>query len=137
MIVSGEVVGRWVCAKAGSKWSEHCRAIGWLSKGELVVGVMYDGYTGASIAMHSRCDDPSRVSRKFYQAIFDYPFNQLQVKRVTALVSSANTHAQRIDEKLGFVQEAVLADYFDDGDGIVYIMRRENCRWLPKDCSHD
>lgn len=130
MIVRGEVVGRWVAVKAEVQWTEACRAVGLMRDGVLVAGIVYDGYTGASIAMHSRCDDPKKVSREFLFAIFDYPFNQLGCKRVTGLVSTSNTHAQRVNEKLGWKRETVLKDYFLDGDGIIYCMRREDCRWL-------
>ena len=91
---------------------------------------MYDGYTGSSIAIHSRCDDPRHVSREFYFAIFNYPFNVLKVKQLKGLVSTANLKAQKVNEHLGFKREALLKDYFPDGDGIVYIMRPENCRFL-------
>jgi len=91
---------------------------------------MYDGYTGSCIASHSRCDDPRHVSREFYFAIFNYPFNVLKVKQLTGLVSTANLKAQKLDEHLGFERETIIKDYFPDGDGIVYIMRPENCRFL-------
>lgn len=125
-----EYVGRWVCAKAGGTWTPNCTAIGQEIDGKLIAGILYDGFTGASIAMSSRCDDPRKVSRRFYWMIFDYPFNQLRVKRVTGLVSTANKLAQRVNEHLGWKKEAQLEDYFPNGDAIVYIMRREDCRWL-------
>lgn len=80
--------------------------------------------------MHSRVDYPRKVTREWLRQIFDYPFNQLEVKRVTGLVCSNNTKAQKTNEHLGWKRETVLADYFPDGDGIVYIMRKEDCRWL-------
>lgn len=126
----GEKVGRWVCEKAGGNWTHLCSAIGQEYNGELIAGIMFDGYTGASISMHSRCDDPKHVSRKFFWMIFDYPFNQLKVNRVTGIVSTANTKAKEIDEKLGWIYETTLSDYFPDGDALIYIMRKEDCRWL-------
>ncbi len=130
MIVTGEVVGRWVAEKAHVHWTPICRAIGLMRGGKLVAGIMYDGFTGASIAMHSRCDNPRAVSREWLFAIFDYPFNQLGCKRVTGLVSTENKVAQATNEHLGWKRETVLKDYFLDGDGIVYVMRKEDCRWL-------
>jgi hypothetical protein len=131
-LVLGEVVGQWVCEKAGGQWTGLCQAIGWEADGELVCGIMYDSYTGpgGSVAMHSRCDAPEKVSRKWLWAIFDYPFNHLAVKRVAGLVPASNLQAQRTNEHLGWKRETTLADYFPDGDGIVYIMRRADCRWL-------
>lgn len=130
MIVVGETVGRWVGEGAKVPWTSECRAIGWLREGRLVCGILYDGYTGASIAMHSRVDEPQKVSREWLFAIFDYPFNQLAVKRVTGLVSTANLKAQETNEHLGWKRETVLKDYFKDGDGVVYVMRKGDCRWL-------
>lgn len=130
MIVIGQAVVRWVCEAAHADITSKATAIGWMVDGKLVCGIVYDGYTGSSIAMHSRCDDPRRVSREWLFAIFDYPFNQLKVKRVSGLVSAANLKAQKVNEHLGWKRETTLADYFPDGDGIVYIMRREDCRWL-------
>jgi ribosomal protein S18 acetylase RimI-like enzyme len=101
-----------------------------VSNGEFVMGVTYDNYTESSISIHGRCDIPGKVSREFYWAIFNYPFNQLKVKRLTALVSTANVKSQRLVEHLGFERETILKDYLKDGDGIIYIMRPETCRFL-------
>ena len=130
MIVTGETVGRWVCEKAGCHWDETCQAIGWQRDGVLVAAVMYDNYTGPSISMYSRIDDAKRVTKSWYKAIFDYPFNRLCVKAVRALVSTANEAARRLDEHIGFKVEGVLKDYFSDGDGIMYVMRPQDCRFI-------
>jgi len=125
-----ERVGRWVCDGFAGHWQPDNTAIGLEIDGALKVGVMYDNYTGASIAMHSRCIDPRATSREFYAHIFGYVFNQLKCKRATGIVCSNNARAIRVNEKLGWRREAVLADYFPDGDAIVFIMRREDCRFL-------
>lgn len=130
LVYDAERIGRWVTEKAGGTYHEGNQGIAVEHDGKLVAGIMYDGYTGASIAMHSRVDDKTKISREWLRQIFDYPFNQLKVKRVSGLVSSANTEAQKVNEKLGWIRETTLADYFPDGDGIVYVMRRDDCRWL-------
>ena len=81
MIVQGQEVGEWVLEKAGGHWNDRCIAIGQKIDDEMIIGVVYDDYTGASISIHSRCDIPAKVSREFYWAIFNYPFNVLKVKR--------------------------------------------------------
>lgn len=131
IVLDGERVARWVYEKAGGYFSPGGVGIGVENdRGELLVGVCYDGYTGPSIAIHSRCDDPRATSRRFYWMIFDYPFNQLGVTCVRGLVSTGNAHAQEINGRLGFQGEAMLKDYFPDGDAIIYVMRRADCRWL-------
>jgi len=130
VIVTGETVGRWVCEKAGCHWDNTCQAIGWQRDGELVAAVMYDNYTGPSVSMYSRIDCPTKLSRSWYRAIFDYPFNHLKVKAIRAMVSSANKKAQQLDEHVGFKIEAWIEDYFEDGDGIMYVLRPEHCRFI-------
>lgn len=130
MIYQGEPIGQWVCEKAGGTWTHVCQAVGQMKNDEIIAGVMYDGYTGSAISIHSRIDNPRKVSREFYWAAFDYPFNKLKVKVLRGLVSTANSDAQRLNLHLGFKEEARLKDYFPDGDGIVYVMRPENCRFL-------
>lgn len=123
-------ISRWVCDKAGGTPTELDTGIAIECGGILVAGIRFDGYTGSSIAMHSRVDNPRKITREWLRQIFDYPFNQLNVKRVTGLVCSDNIKAQKTNEHLGWKRETVLADYFPSGDGIVYIMRKEDCRWL-------
>lgn len=130
IVYDGERIGRWVTEKAGGTWHAENTGIGIECDGVLVAAIMYDGFTGSSIAMHSRVDDRKKISREWLRQIFDYPFNQLHVRRVSAIVSAANQKAVLINQKLGWILETTLADYFPEADGIVFIMRRENCRWL-------
>lgn len=125
-------IGEWVTDKAGGKYQEGNIAFGIEKDGELVVGVMYDGYTGenGSISMHWRVESPIHVTRYFYWMAFDYPFNTAKVKRINGLVDSNNPHAIRVDEKLGFICEARLVDYFPKGDALVFRMFRDDCKFL-------
>ena len=45
-------------------------------------GVIFSNYTGESIAMHSAAWDQHWINRDMLFVIFDYPFNQLGVKRM-------------------------------------------------------
>jgi hypothetical protein len=130
LIVQGQAIGDWVAKKASGNWTHLCSAIGQIKDEEIIAGVMYDNYTGSSICIHSRIDEPKLVSRKFYWAVFDYPFNKLKVKRLTGVVPLSNLNAQKLNEHLGFKKEAILKDYFPSGDAIIYVMRQEDCRFL-------
>lgn len=127
-------VGDWVTEKSGGTCTEICTAIGYEKQGELVGAVMFDGYTGkkgaegGNIFMHSRID--GRVPREFYWMVFDYPFNQLKVKYVRGIVNVNNSAAIKFNEHVGFKREALLRDYFLNGDAIVYGITRDNCRFL-------
>lgn len=130
MIVTGEKIGRWAGEKAGVPWTPQSTAIGWVREGQPVAAAIFDGFTGPCISMHGRCDNPAKVSRVFWFAIFDYPFNELGVKRLITTVSTANQKALEFDAHLGWKRETTLKDYFTDGDAVVLQMYREDCRWL-------
>lgn len=99
--------------------------------GSPIAGVLYDGYNGAIIHAHIWVDAERTPSREWYAAIFDYPFNQLRVTKIIGQVNSSNTEAIKLDVHLGFVLEAKIADYYEDGSSLmVYTMNRSQCRIL-------
>jgi RimJ/RimL family protein N-acetyltransferase len=112
--------------------SEAVAAIGLeASSGELLAGVLFDNYNGASICMHVAAVPGKRwMTRDYLRASFAYPFLQLKVRKLLGLVSSANVVAQKFDEHLGFVLETALKDAHPNGDLLVYSMTREQCRWI-------
>lgn len=58
------------------------------------------------------------------QAFFAYPFEQLKVRRLWAVVDASNKTCQRFMHKLGFVREGVLREAADDGDRFLYSLLR-------------
>ncbi|MFA6040950.1 MAG: GNAT family protein [Methylophilus sp.] len=135
-VFDAERVGKWVVEKSGGAYTHVCTAIGYEVDGVLVGGIMYDGFTGekgkdgGQICMSSRVDDAKKLPREFYWVIFDYPFNQLKVKAVRVIVNKNNLKAQKVNEHIGFKREAVLGDYFPEGDAIIYVLNRSDCRFL-------
>lgn len=129
-----ELVGKWVAEKVGGVYRRGATALGLVRNGQLVVGILYDGYTGVggSLEMSARCDDPKVTSKWFYWAIFDYPFNQLGVKRCNVLVHEDNKKAIQLDERLGFVRDTEIKDYFPDGNAVLLAMYKKDCKWLKE-----
>lgn len=127
-----ELIGPWVCERAGGEWvSGRGSAIGLVEDGEIIAGVLFEDWNGANILMHVAAKPGRRwLNREFLKACFSYPFNQLGVKRVTGVVPSANKDAMRFDLHLGFSLEATLKEAHPDGDLHILAMRREDCRWL-------
>ena len=122
----------WVCARTGgANLGTHATAIGLLSDGELVAGVMYDNYHRASIAMHIAGEGPHWLTREFLRVAFDYPFRQLGVFKVCGIVDSGNEAAMRFDKHLGFVEEGRIRGACKNGCDLVFLsMTAEQCRWL-------
>lgn len=127
-------VGRWVCERTGGVWSPvDAWAIGLERDGQLVAGVVYDHFNGASVAMHVASDGSKRwLNRPFLRFCFDYAFMRLKVKKVIGMVPSNNQAALEFDKHLGFVEEARLKDAHPGGDLIFVTMTRAQCRWLKE-----
>ncbi len=134
-VFDAQKVGSWVTEKAGGTVTKLCKAIGYEHNGQLIGAVMYDGFTGdddggGTIFIHSRIDLPNKLPREFYWMVFDYPFNQLKVQYVRGIVNANNLQAQKFNEHVGFKREALLRDYFLNGDAIIYGITRDDCRFL-------
>lgn len=112
---------------------ENYSALGLVTDGELVAGVVYNHFTGVNIMAHI-AGKPGRkwLTREFLFAMFDYPFNDLGVRRITGLVPKKNKDARRFDEHLGFEYEGNMRNALADDDMIIYGMLREKCKWLKK-----
>jgi RimJ/RimL family protein N-acetyltransferase len=108
------------------------KGLGLERDGELVAGVLYEGFNRQNIWMHVAAEPGKKwLNKEFLRYCFHYPFVELGCKRVSGYVEASNADARRFDEHLGFQQEAVLQGAAaDGGDVIVYVMRREGCRYL-------
>jgi len=111
-------------------WGNYS-ALGLTSSGQLVAGVIYNHYAGPTICAHIGAVPGKKwLTRSFLRAMFDYPFNQLKVRRITGLVPKRNRAARKFDEHLGFKLEGCMRHALPDDDMLVYGMLREECRWL-------
>ena len=103
-----------------SRWKD-----GWL-----LGGVIYEDYTGESIKMHVAGFSPKWMTRDLLWAFFDYPFNQLGVKRIFGQVPESNTKALEFDLKVGFRIITKIDGVFEDGGLFIVVLERDDCRWL-------
>lgn len=130
-LVIGPQVVSWV--------AEHMRrgegyglsqGLGLTENGGLIAGVVYNEYNHVNMNMHVAAIGKRWLTREFLWACFDYPFNQAGCRRITAFIEDENKEAIRFDEHLGFKYEARMKDAYINGDILLYVMRREDCRWL-------
>lgn len=124
----------WVANKCDADPRIACASIGWESEGAgLTCGAFYENFTGKSITATIAVEAGSVMPKEFLRAIFRYPFNELGCWKVLALVAESNYRSQSMVEKMGFVKEAVVTDYYPDGDMFIYSMNKLQCRFLEKD----
>jgi RimJ/RimL family protein N-acetyltransferase len=70
------------------------------------------------------------ATREYLATIFDYPFRQLGVRRITVPVDSINSQSIRLVERMGFSLESVLREATPSGNLLLYCMFRDECRFL-------
>jgi hypothetical protein len=100
------------------------------SGGRLLGGVIYDGHTGPSIFIHQAGFDKHWLSKDMLWVSFDYPFNQLQCKKICGTIQASNAPLLEFNKRLGFSEETRIKDAYPDGDMIILSMTRDECRWL-------
>lgn len=105
--------------------------VGIIRGGKIIAGVVYSLYTGNSIAMNVAATAPGWLNKAFLRTVFRYPFEQLGVSRVSALVRTDNETSSKFVEHVGFVREGCIRKAESDGtDLYLYGMLKEECRWL-------
>ncbi len=116
----------------GLHTADDMRAIGLRRDGELVAAAVYEGFNGQNMWAHL-CGLPGArwMTRDFLRAGFGYPFLVCGVKRLSGYVNASNHEARRLNEHFGYRVEATLAGAAPDGgDVLIYVMRREDCRYV-------
>lgn len=112
--------------------AEDMRCIGLRRDGELIAGVVYEGFNGRNMMIHVAAAPGRRwLVRDYLRACFLYPFQICGVERLTGYVNESNLEARRFDEHLGFKEEARLKGAAPDGgDVILYVMWKSECRYV-------
>lgn len=124
---------QWVADQCNSEPWGHAYGMGMVDQnGEIICGVVLEDYNGANASIHVAGIGRKWCSRRFLNAVFDYTFRQLKLKRLTGLVAQGNDAALRFDLKLGFRIDHILKDAHPDGDIYLLVMRPEDCRYLPE-----
>ena len=126
-------VTQWVANRADADPRMSVAAIGWLRDDDLTAGVFYEHFTGKSITATIAIANRAVLAKEFLFEIFRYPFSRLGVWKIVAHVAESNYKSQAMLEKMGFVKEATITDYYADGDLFIYSMTKQQCRYLEKD----
>lgn len=135
-ICIGQFVVRWVAEKTSEFGSFGTDAgIGLQrfdgSNWRLIAGVAYADWNGVNVVCHIASEGRNWMTREFLWTMFDYPFNQLHVERVTVCVGEGNSASRRFVQHLGFEEEARLRGAHPSGDLLIFCVRKPQAqRWL-------
>ena len=114
------VIGPWVAKRTGGGWcAGRGQGLGKIVNGKLVAGVLYEDYNGANVVCHI-AGEGNWADRRLLAIIFDYPFNQLKVKRMTAPINGDNAKSIKLVEHMGFKLESRLEQATLDSDVLLY-----------------
>ena len=128
-IVQGEEIGNWVAERiAGEFYSKNSSAIGLQKDGKTIAGVINENWNRQSIFCHIAIE--GRMTKEYLKAIFDYPFNVCNCKKIIVPVVSNHVKSIKLVTNMGFTEEARLKDASLDGDIIFLTLTKENCRFL-------
>ena len=125
-------VQEWVADRIGGNpaW-ESFEAIGLEKDGELIAGVIVDGYVeNTRCSIHCAGEGKQWLNREFLFVVFDYVFRQLNCNVVVQTVCSNNVDSMKFTSHLGFGEKCRIEDGALGGDLVILSMRREDCRWI-------
>lgn len=128
-------VSEWVAPRVGrlTPW-RGAEAIGLEQDGELIAGVVFDGYVPRGrISMHCAGEGKRWMTRELLFACFDYPFRQLGVNVILNPVDADNKASIRFTEHIGFEYLATVPGGSGDVDLMLFILPREKCRWVSEE----
>lgn len=124
-----DLFGPWVAARSCGKWyKDRGTAIGKITESSMA-GVIYQDYNGSCVTAHIAAEG-NWATKTFLWIIFDYPFRQIGAKMILAPVCSTNAKSIKMLEHMGFVKEGELLGATSEGDLLLYVMRKENCKYL-------
>lgn len=114
---------------------EDAMFIGARCGGEFQIVFGFDTFSPTNCFMHIAAPHGFHPIRHNYRYIlrwvFDYPFNQVGLRRISSLVSRDNGASNLLTEKRGGTLEGVMRAAGEKGeDMLLYGMLREECSWL-------
>lgn len=126
------VVGEWVRQHIPKVqgWAAGFKTMRAELDGRILGAVVYDSFTPYDCNIHIALLDRRCVSKRTLKAVFAYPFNQLRLRRVTALIAESNVQSMRFATKIGFRLEGRKRWGMGDEDELIYGLTREACRFL-------
>lgn len=102
-------------------------SLGVVDHDSLICGVIFHDWNPVhrTICIQLCAENAKWASRRMIEQLGNYPFVQLNVQRVTAMINSDNTAALRLAEGVGFKEEARLIRAAGDKDIIVLRLFQE------------
>lgn len=116
MIIYGhdKEVASWVAQRIGATSFDPCTALGVVSGGRLICGVVYSDYhpEHRTIQLSIAADSPMWARKDTIAQLLFYPFGQLRVYKAWVAVKMDNIRSIKTSAHIGFKREGILAHHF-------------------------
>lgn len=124
----------WIESRAHCVLTRNARAIKVVdSHGTTRGAAAFDEWLPTSCQMHVAAETPM-VWRKLTPAAFAYPFLQLGLRVLLAVIASDNTASLRLAQHGGFQEVYRVREGWRPGVDLVLMeIRREACRYIPQE----
>ena len=126
-----ERCGKWLAEKQNNIYCKDESSVYIASerKGKLNVVIMYNNYIpNGSIYLHIAVEGMGNKEIRWFA--FYYPFIQLKIKKIIALVQSNNKKCINLALKAGFVCENIIENAGSNGDLWLLTVTKDQCRFL-------
>lgn len=127
-------IGEYVSKKIDHfEWGKFT-AIGLEENNELIAGCIFNHYVkNIRCSIHCAAEGKNWLNREFLWIVFDYAFNQLNCKILINYVCSTNSDSLKFTEHIGFSQEHIIPEATEDGDLVIFTMKKLDCKWLENE----
>lgn len=121
-------------ARSRAALTPDARAIAYLdAKGDTQAMLVFDRWTPASAEVHMASDNPVALYRLIRPAA-QWAFVQAGLTSLTGVMRSSNSRGIRFAKRAGFREVWRQSHGWNDAEDMVVLeMRREDCRWAPKE----
>ncbi len=120
----------YVSRLTGTKDFGDCKTIAFWDDGLLAV-VVYNTLDESNCGISIATSSPKWCSKSVLRVIFGFPFIQLGLNRVTAFIRESNSKSISLVQRLGFMHEGEMKQYYENGESaMIYGLTKNESRWL-------
>lgn len=101
-----------------------------IKDGKVIACAVFNNYQDSNIDMSVVFGRRIALTRGNLRALFQYPFKQLGVNRISVRTRSNNMSVRKQIRRLGFEPEGKQPQFYGSEDAMLYGMVRSACKWL-------
>lgn len=99
-------------------------------EGEVLMTVAFHNFGPSGCEISAASYSPRSMTKKALAEIFNYAYNGMKFRRLSAVVRADNVRSLEAVRKLGFQVEGYVKNWYPDCDGIFHGMLKEECKWV-------